>query len=81
MCIANCFCFVVVVAVGPVVPVLVVKCASEFILNVVLFPLQLPFPVIGSLNAVHMFAANHGASLKSTTTSDAKIVWRDFHDR
>ncbi|KAL8580681.1 hypothetical protein ACOMHN_004723 [Nucella lapillus] len=40
----------------------------------------LPFPVIGSLNAVHMFAANHGASLKSTTTSDAKIVWRDFHD-
>ncbi|XP_070200770.1 protein fuzzy homolog isoform X2 [Littorina saxatilis] len=40
----------------------------------------LPFPVIGSLNAVHMFAANHGATLKSTTTSDAKIVWRDFHD-
>lgn len=42
---------------------------------------QLPFPVIGSLNAVHMFASNHGASLKSTTTDDAKIVWRDFYDR
>ncbi|XP_025088613.1 protein fuzzy homolog [Pomacea canaliculata] len=40
----------------------------------------LPFPVIGSLNAVHMFATNHGASLKSTTTDDAKIVWRDFYD-
>ncbi|KAK7488783.1 hypothetical protein BaRGS_00019918 [Batillaria attramentaria] len=41
---------------------------------------QLPFPVIGSLNAVHMFAANQGASLRSTTTDDAKIVWKDFHD-
>ena len=39
----------------------------SFRLNIVtvLFPVQLPFSVIGSLNAVDMFAANHGASLKS----------------
>ncbi|XP_012944707.1 protein fuzzy homolog [Aplysia californica] len=41
---------------------------------------QLPFPVIGSLNAVHMFAANHEAELKSTATEDARIVWKEFHD-
>ncbi|XP_059152757.1 protein fuzzy homolog [Physella acuta] len=40
----------------------------------------LPFPVIGSLNAVHMFAANHDAVLQSTTTDDARIVWKDFHN-
>uniref|UniRef100_A0A2C9KJ92 FUZ/MON1/HPS1 first Longin domain-containing protein n=1 Tax=Biomphalaria glabrata TaxID=6526 RepID=A0A2C9KJ92_BIOGL len=40
----------------------------------------LPFPVIGSLNAVHMFSANHDATLQSTTTDDARIVWREFHN-
>ncbi|BFZ16270.1 hypothetical protein BsWGS_19309 [Bradybaena similaris] len=40
----------------------------------------LPFPVIGSLNAVHMFAANHNAILKSTTTEDTRIVWREFRN-
>lgn len=41
---------------------------------------QLPFPVIGSLNAVHMFAANQGAELQSTSTDDAQIVWKSFQD-
>ncbi|GFR89540.1 protein fuzzy homolog [Elysia marginata] len=41
---------------------------------------QLPFPVIGSLNAVHMFAANHDAVLKSTTTDDAQIIWKEFEN-
>ncbi|XP_064601839.1 protein fuzzy homolog isoform X2 [Liolophura sinensis] len=40
----------------------------------------LPFPVIGSLNGVHMFASNQAVSLLSTTTDDAKVVWRVFHD-
>ncbi|KAJ8298694.1 hypothetical protein KUTeg_022754 [Tegillarca granosa] len=40
----------------------------------------LPFPVIGSLNGVHMFGDNHDISLLSTTTDDSKIVWRVFHD-
>ncbi|CAG5130730.1 unnamed protein product, partial [Candidula unifasciata] len=40
----------------------------------------LPFPVIGSLNAVHMFATNHNATLRSTTTEDARIVWREFRN-
>ncbi|XP_050408676.1 protein fuzzy homolog [Patella vulgata] len=38
----------------------------------------LPFPVIGSLNAVHMFAANHGTELKTATTEGSKIVWKSF---
>ncbi|KAK3102683.1 hypothetical protein FSP39_013121 [Pinctada imbricata] len=42
--------------------------------------LQLPFPVIGSLNGVHMFGSSHGVSLQSTTTDDAKIVWKVFHE-
>ncbi|ESO95322.1 hypothetical protein LOTGIDRAFT_117207 [Lottia gigantea] len=40
--------------------------------------LSLPFPVIGSLNAVHMFASNHGAELRSTTTDGSKVVWKDY---
>ncbi|XP_013390800.1 protein fuzzy homolog [Lingula anatina] len=40
----------------------------------------LPFPVIGSLNGVHMFASTHDVSLLSTTTVDAKVVWKVFHD-
>ncbi|KAH9500532.1 hypothetical protein Btru_072190 [Bulinus truncatus] len=26
-----------------------------------------------------MFSANHDAALQSTTTDDARIVWREFH--
>ncbi|KAK3581473.1 hypothetical protein CHS0354_031799 [Potamilus streckersoni] len=40
----------------------------------------LPFPVIGSLNGVHMFANSHDVKLLSTTTEDAKVVWKVFHD-
>ncbi|XP_078332819.1 protein fuzzy homolog isoform X2 [Crassostrea virginica] len=40
----------------------------------------LPFPVIGSLNGVHMFGSSHDVTLQSTVTEDAKIVWRVFHD-
>ena len=38
---------------------------SRLNIMTVLFPFQLPFSVFGSLNAVDMFAANHGACLKS----------------
>ncbi|XP_078582689.1 protein fuzzy homolog isoform X1 [Branchiostoma floridae x Branchiostoma japonicum] len=40
----------------------------------------LPYPVIGSLNGVHMFGANHDANLVSTTTEHTKLVWRVYHD-
>ncbi|XP_064634720.1 protein fuzzy homolog [Lineus longissimus] len=40
----------------------------------------LPFPVIGSMNGVHMFASNHGVSLVTTTTEDSKVAWKVFHD-
>ncbi|XP_060604076.1 protein fuzzy homolog isoform X1 [Ruditapes philippinarum] len=40
----------------------------------------LPFPVIGSLNGVHMFAKSHDVELLSTVTDDSKIVWKSFND-
>ncbi|XP_046367987.2 protein fuzzy homolog [Haliotis rufescens] len=40
----------------------------------------LPFPVIGSLNAVHMFAENHKVDLQTTTTHGSKIAWRVYQD-
>ena len=42
---------------------------------------QLPFPAVGSLNGVQMFAKNLEAKLLSTCTDDAKIVWHTFHER
>lgn len=44
-------------------------------------PFQLPFPVVGSLNGVHMFAKNQDVSLLKTMTDDAIVVWKSFHDR
>ncbi|XP_052798881.1 protein fuzzy homolog [Mya arenaria] len=41
---------------------------------------SLPFPVIGSLNGVHMFANSHDVQLVSTVTDDSKILWKSFHD-
>ncbi|CAB4041632.1 Hypothetical predicted protein, partial [Paramuricea clavata] len=42
---------------------------------------QLPFPVLGSLNGVHMFARNQNVQLVNTITQgDAKIVWKMFHN-
>ncbi|XP_031557182.1 protein fuzzy homolog isoform X2 [Actinia tenebrosa] len=41
---------------------------------------QLPFPVVGSLNGVHMFAKNQDVSLLKTMTNDATVVWKVFHD-
>uniref|UniRef100_T1JJ89 Protein fuzzy homolog n=1 Tax=Strigamia maritima TaxID=126957 RepID=T1JJ89_STRMM len=40
----------------------------------------LPFPVIGSLNGVHMFAKSKTVTLLSTATKDAQVVWKVFHD-
>lgn len=48
---------------------------------VVTFFYQLPFPVIGSLNGVSMFASNQDASLLNTVTDDAKVVWKVFHEK
>lgn len=42
---------------------------------------QLPFPVIGSLNGVCMFASNQDVSLLNTITDDAKVVWKVFNER
>lgn len=40
----------------------------------------LPFPVIGSLNGVHMFGAAQDAILKSSLTEHGKIVWKMFEE-
>lgn len=42
---------------------------------------QLPFPVIGSLNGVCMFASNQDVSLLNTVTDDAKVVWKVFNEK
>ncbi|XP_062503133.1 protein fuzzy homolog [Corticium candelabrum] len=41
---------------------------------------SLPFSVIASLNGVHMYAEDRGATLKSTTAGGKRVVWRTFHD-
>ncbi|XP_066230132.1 protein fuzzy homolog [Saccopteryx leptura] len=41
---------------------------------------QLPFPVIGSLNGVHMFGQNLEVQLSSARTEDTTVVWKSFHD-
>lgn len=43
--------------------------------------LQLPFPVVGSLNGVHMFCETNGIDLQSCLTDDAKVIWKNFCDR
>jgi len=40
----------------------------------------LPFPVIGSLNGVHMFGAAQDAVLQSSLTDHGKIVWKMFEN-
>ena len=40
---------------------------------------SLPFPVLGSINGVHMFAKNHKMDLTNTITENGKIVWKEFY--
>ena len=46
-----------------------------------MYVLQLPFPTIGSLNGVHIYAENQEAELLSNVTGDRKVLWKCFHDR
>ena len=41
---------------------------------------NLPFPVIGSLNGVHMFSASHQVELISAATEDAKVIWKEYYN-
>ena len=43
--------------------------------------MQLSFPVVSSLNTVHLFASNLKSSLLSCSTSGAQVVWKTFHNR
>ncbi|GAB6027007.1 hypothetical protein CHUAL_013742 [Chamberlinius hualienensis] len=38
----------------------------------------LPFPVVGSLNGVHMFTKSHKVAMLSCTTNSYRIVWREY---
>ncbi|KAL5502604.1 hypothetical protein EMCRGX_G009405 [Ephydatia muelleri] len=42
-------------------------------------PLFLSFPVVGSLNGVHLFASNLKTSLLSCTNDGVKVVWKCFY--
>ena len=41
---------------------------------------QLPFPIVGSLNGIDMFARNHGVEIVNTRAGKAKIIWKIFKD-
>ncbi|XP_047113073.1 protein fuzzy [Schistocerca piceifrons] len=40
----------------------------------------LPFPVVASLNGVHMFAKCHKMMLQSTSSSDMTVVWHEVEE-
>ena len=42
--------------------------------------LQLPFPLVASLNGVHTFLKNYDALLDSTQTTNATVVWKEYHN-
>ena len=42
---------------------------------------QLSFPVVGSLNGVHLYASNMKTSLLSCLNGGAKVVWKCFYER
>ena len=58
----------------------VIVLIADFIL-ICLLPMQLSFPVVSSLNTVHLFASNLKSSLLSCSTSGAQVVWKTFHNR
>ena len=39
---------------------------------------SIPFPIIGSINGVYMFAHNNKVELSSTLTDNAKICWKEY---
>ncbi|XP_074660651.1 protein fuzzy homolog [Tubulanus polymorphus] len=41
---------------------------------------QLPFPVIGGLNGLDIYAENHAAKLLSASSDNSNVIWKVFHD-
>ncbi|XP_065663916.1 protein fuzzy homolog [Hydra vulgaris] len=39
----------------------------------------IPFPVIGAINGVHMYANSNGVELVSTDAGNAKIIWKEYY--
>uniref|UniRef100_A0A0V0GCA6 Uncharacterized protein n=1 Tax=Triatoma dimidiata TaxID=72491 RepID=A0A0V0GCA6_TRIDM len=39
---------------------------------------QLPFPIVGSLNGVHMFGKSHGLHIESAETKNMTVVWKEY---
>lgn len=42
--------------------------------------MQLPFPLVGSLNGCHTFIKTQGAKLESTGTDKAVVVWKEYRE-
>ena len=43
--------------------------------------IQIPFPLLASLNGVALFGESHDVALLSTDVADAdcRVIWRDYH--
>lgn len=46
-----------------------------------IFKFQFSFSSLASLNGVHMYGKSHNMLLKSTSTEDMTIVWKEFENR
>ena len=44
------------------------------------FILQLPYPLMASLNGIAMFAQSHDVTVLTAQSKDSKLMWRDYHD-
>lgn len=42
--------------------------------------LQLPYPLMASLNGIAMFAQSHDVTVLTAQSKDSKLMWRDYHD-
>ena len=53
----------------------------NFMIKIVKIFLQLPYPLLASLNGVALFAQSQDVTLLTTLTKDCKLLWRDYQNR
>lgn len=48
--------------------------------SIVALALQLPFPLVASLNGVYTYTKTQGAELENTCSENTFVVWKEYHD-